>query len=120
MKIRYVVAAAVLLVLAFPTVYASLHKAPSSIYGTTVIDGVPFERYCGYIEKVGHGVVTFENDTEPPLHVAYLLFKTTEGQPLLSKVVYGDSERIEGIKSHRYYDIGRRMYGEGWNFPRRL
>lgn len=93
-----------------------------SVYGTTLTDdGIPFERYCGYLEEVGRGEIKFEGNTAESLTVVYMMFRDDKnpGQ-LMSKVIYGDERRLNEIQPGHYYDIGRRMYGEGMNFPRRL
>ncbi len=86
---------------------------------TRTNDGLPFERYCGYLMKVGHGTVTFE-EGEVPLQIAYLLFRDSLSKPSITKVIYGEPERLRAIQPNQYYDIGVRKYDEGWSFPRRL
>ena len=86
---------------------------------TVANDGVPFERYCGYLEKVARGQINFEN--EEPIHIAYLYFKERDGEsPLVTRAIYERQEILEKIKPHQYYSVAVRKYGEGLNFPRRL
>jgi hypothetical protein len=85
---------------------------------TTIVDGIPFERYCGYVMKVGHGSIMFEDGHS--IAIVYLLFRDQEGKPSITKVLYGDTQRLDTIEKDRYYDIGARRYDEGFSFPRRL
>ncbi|KND48188.1 MAG: hypothetical protein AB201_01155 [Parcubacteria bacterium C7867-006] len=85
---------------------------------TTHSYDVPFERYCGYLEEVAHGVIQF--DGKDPVDIAYLFFRSSVGKPSIPRIIYGDTERLSKIESGRHYDIGVRQYGGGLNFPRRL
>lgn len=87
-------------------------------YVTLADDGVPFERYCGYLVKVGRGEITFEN--EEPISIAYLFFRNGDGTPSITKVIYERPEVLGRIKPNQYYDIAARKYSEGFSFPRRL
>jgi len=92
---------------------------PSSVYGTTIAnDGVPFERYCGYLMKIGRGSISFDDEPGEPLRIAYLFFRDNEGKPSIVKVIYGN--HLVGIRPNQFYDLGMRKYAEGLNFPRRL
>ena len=98
----------------------SPQESPTSFRFTTTLtdDGIPFERYCGYLMKIGRGQVTFDDGESIP--IVYLFFKDKEGKPSIVKTLYGDIERLSMIRANQYYDIGVRKYDEGFNFPRQL